>query len=295
MRLAFIIAATAFPLAGPTGAFAEPVRFAQAVPETLAPGGAGVESGEILQGDPPPLTPRPGTSGDVVETCRASVIEAARPLGLLHADAVSAGRGQRGADGVLVAPIEVRIIYSQGGVREVRQSRIFCHLDRNGSVIALDHAGDEETEPDELASEAPAFEEPGFNEPLSREPARDDATAFDDRGFQDRLPTQTDALAVVEAFYRALEAGDGETAAQYVTPEKRRRGPLSAAEMSRYFGGLRVPLRIAGIEAVREDEVIVRYDYGIGSRWCDGTAHVVTTDHGRGEFIESIYADENCR
>lgn len=48
----------------------------------------------------------------------------------------------------------------------------------------------------------------------------------------------------VEAFYLALETGDGEAATSNVVPEKRAKGPLSASALSAFYGNLKRPLRL---------------------------------------------------
>jgi len=42
-------------------------------------------------------------------------------------------------------------------------------------------------------------------------------------------------ISVVQGFYRALGEGDGSQAASLIIPSKRTSGPLSAAEMSRFY------------------------------------------------------------
>ena len=84
-----------------------------------------------------PLAFRPGTPLEVVQSCRQSIVAAAVPYGAVYVDAASAGQPRRSATGILAAPIEVRIIYSRQGGREVRQSRTTCRLNATGTVVAL--------------------------------------------------------------------------------------------------------------------------------------------------------------
>jgi hypothetical protein len=230
--------------------------------------------GHPLQTLPPPLTRRPGTPAPVVNACRAFIAEAARDLDPLYVDAVSAGRAVRGADGILRAPIEVQIIYSRGSGEEVRQSVVECHVDGDDRVVAMN---DVYKRAEDLKPE-PAPAQP--NESLL-------ATGS--------LPQPlADGGEVVEAFYRALGSGDGEEAAQYVVPEKQVDGPLSAREISAYFGGLARPLRAERIVQAGARQFDVRYSYRIGRRECTGSARVTLTSRNSVTYIEGIRATEDC-
>ena len=224
--------------------------------------------------NPPPLTRIPGTPVPVVNACRAAVDAIARSLDPVQVDAVSGGLAVRGRDGILRAPLEIQIIYSHGGSQEVRQSRVECHLDRDGRVVALE--GLAESAGDRTLEAAPAQGEGSAGATASIPPPR------------------ISGGDMVEAFYRALRAGDGVTASQYVVPEKRMRGPLSAAEISGYFGGLARPLRAERIVRLGADEFDVRYSYGIAGRYCAGSARVTLTSRDSVTYIESIRASENC-
>jgi hypothetical protein len=224
--------------------------------------------------NPPPLSTIPGTPAPVVNACRASILAAARSQNPVHVDAVSAGRAIRGSDGVLRAPLEVQIIYSRNGEQEIRQSQVECLVGEDGVVIALESGGDRRD--DATVEAAPAQRE-------AREP------------IEERLPpSQLDGGEVVEAFYRALGAGDGAAASEYIVPEKRTEGPLSASAMSSYFGSLTRPLRAERI--IREDaqQFGVRYSYAIGNRNCTGSSRVRLTNRGGMTYIESIRASEDC-
>ncbi|MER9740896.1 hypothetical protein [Mesorhizobium sp. M0187] len=56
------------------------------------------------------------------------------------------------------------------------------------------------------------------------------------------------AATTVRAFYYALADGNGDQAAQYVIPEKRNRGPLSAAAMTAFYRNLKKPLQLVSLE-----------------------------------------------
>ncbi len=87
----------------------------------------------------PKLQYRPGTSNEVVETCRQAAIAAARThaseMGaqLIRVDATSAGEMRRTRGGHR-APVEVGIVYSRPSGREARQGVVECRVDRRGQA-----------------------------------------------------------------------------------------------------------------------------------------------------------------
>jgi hypothetical protein len=103
------------------------------------------------------------------------------------------------------------------------------------------------------------------------------------------------AAATVQAFYQALAAGDGEAAARWVIPEKRRSGPFSARAMTRFYGSLAEPLKLIDVETIAPDEVRARYTFASSaSSRCDGVA-IVRTQNRRGQpLISSIKALNGC-
>lgn len=232
-----------------------------------------------------PLTRMPGTPAPIVDVCRTSIIAAARPLDAVEVDAVSAGPAIGGSDDVLRAPLEVRIVYAREDGQEVRQSLIECQVNGDGDVIALVGVPGDDT----AAASPPLPPSPPPLPPRSP-PRTDEIIAF-------RAPDRAIHASggdVVTAFYRALGAGDGRAASGFVIPEKRSRGPLSADEMSRYFGSLSRPLRLERVEPVGSNLFAVRYSYEIGNRYCAGAASVTVTAAGAATLIESIAADETC-
>lgn len=80
---------------------------------------------------------------------------------------------------------------------------------------------------------------------------------------QDEPPEITEemVLAPVEAFYLALEQGDGRAATANVIPEKRKNGPLSGPALTAFFDNLKKPLRLLGVKRTGEDKVLARYRY----------------------------------
>jgi hypothetical protein len=103
------------------------------------------------------------------------------------------------------------------------------------------------------------------------------------------------AMTTVEAFYLALEAGNGDEAATFVVPQKRQPGPLSARAISLFYGNLLEPLRLLDVTPVQPDEYRVRYTFvAQGARRCNGTVIVKTTQIEGANLIESIRAVEGC-
>ena len=82
-----------------------------------------------------PLQPRGGTPQRVVQDCRAAIVAAALPYGVVRVDAASAGPLQS-ARGGLTAPVEFRIVYNRRGGLETRQATINCRMNTAGRVIS---------------------------------------------------------------------------------------------------------------------------------------------------------------
>lgn len=102
------------------------------------------------------------------------------------------------------------------------------------------------------------------------------------------------AATTVKAFYLALGAGDGETAAAFVIPEKTRKGPFSATELSGFYGALRKPLELIGVTKISEREFLARYTFTAGKNTCDGKALVRTEMRDGRSYIRSIKALNGC-
>ena len=102
------------------------------------------------------------------------------------------------------------------------------------------------------------------------------------------------AASTVRAFYYALAAGDGDTAAGFIVPEKRVSGPLSGHALSRFYGGLREPLQLVDVKPDGGNRYKVRYTFQSASGRCDGAAIVtITTRHGA-NLIKAIKALNGC-
>lgn len=111
------------------------------LPSTLRPSNAGRgESGRISVGYPfgplESLKAKPGAPPEVVSACRAAIVSAAKPLGAVRTNVVSAG-AIRQNQATLMAPIEVRIQYANQSGIQVRQAKVICRLDRARRVIAV--------------------------------------------------------------------------------------------------------------------------------------------------------------
>jgi hypothetical protein len=99
----------------------------------------------------------------------------------------------------------------------------------------------------------------------------------------------------VRAFYSALSAGDGASAAQLVVPSKRRSGPLSAGALSRYYSSLRRPLRLQSVTAVDANTVRVAYDYVLADgRLCRGQASVGVVQREGRNLVSGIRTRGPC-
>lgn len=98
----------------------------------------------------------------------------------------------------------------------------------------------------------------------------------------------------VEAFYLALETGDGEAAAMNVVPEKRANGPLSASALSAFYGNLKRPLRLLDVAEIGSREFRATYHFATSSSVCNGAAIVTTRQVGSLNLISGIRAENAC-
>lgn len=106
-------------------------------------------------------------------------------------------------------------------------------------------------------------------------------------------PESDGAITTVEAFYRALQVGDGSTAAEMVVPWKRS-GAFSAAAMSRFYGGLSEPLRLIEVVPAGPGRFEARYTFANQGRRCNGRALVSITRTDGLNLIESIRSLSGC-
>ena len=104
-----------------------------------------------------------------------------------------------------------------------------------------------------------------------------------------------DGRSAVAGFYGALGRGDGIDAARFLIPEKRGRGPFSAAAMERFYGGLKRPLRLTDVRQVGTTTLRARYTFVTqAGAVCNGDSVVAVRPTREGALIESIRALSGC-
>ena len=107
-------------------------------------------------------------------------------------------------------------------------------------------------------------------------------------------PSAGNREAAVRAFYDALGRGDGEAASALVVAEKRSTKAFSPQAISRFYGGLREPLRLTAVTPLEGGAYRVDYSYSASGLPCDGAAVVnLVTRDGR-NLIRSIRALNGC-
>ena len=77
-------------------------------------------------------------------------------------------------------------------------------------------------------------------------------------------------------------------------PEKRNKGPLSASELSAFYGHLIEPLQLIAVTAEGAGKYLVSYNFKSTQRVCNGRAEVATTKISGADFIQSIRALAGC-
>lgn len=106
------------------------------------------------------------------------------------------------------------------------------------------------------------------------------------------IKVENTPVSVVTAFYRALTNADGDFASSLVVPEKRGIGPFNEEQISRFYGGMKQPLRVLSVTQIDSEKVEVKYTYRYSSRVCDGVAIVTVRDYLGRLLISKIKA--NC-
>jgi outer membrane biosynthesis protein TonB len=154
-----------------------------------------------------------------------------------------------------------------------------------------------EPEPEPAASPAPERAPARAAAPEARPPA--EAARSEEPAATRPEPEDDNAGAsasqTVRAFYAALSAGDGRSAAQFVIPAKRRSGPLSAGELSRYYSSFRRPLRVRSLTALDANTVRVAYDYVLADgRACRGQAAVDVVQRDGRSLVSGIRTRGPC-
>lgn len=103
------------------------------------------------------------------------------------------------------------------------------------------------------------------------------------------------AAEAVRAFYSALGAGDGTSAARLVVPEKRQSGPLSAGALSRYYSSFRRPLKVRSVTQSSAKTTRVVYDYVLADgRLCRGEAAVEVVQRDGSSLLSRIRTQGPC-
>ena len=102
------------------------------------------------------------------------------------------------------------------------------------------------------------------------------------------------AASTVGAFYKALGEGQGEVAALMIAPDRRGVPAFSASGMSRFYGALREPIHVLGMNQSGPDTYLVVYRYANDSRICAGRAVVTTRALAGTYYIDSIRALDGC-
>ncbi len=118
----------------------------------------------------------------------------------------------------------------------------------------------------------------------------DDQDSSDDSG-----PSADESLRATQTFYQALGRADGYRAASVVVPEKRRQGPLSADAISRFYSGLRDPLRLTRLDAVSDHAVVAHYTFVTrDGSVCRGAAQVTTANRDGQVYVQGVRALNGC-
>jgi len=92
---------------------------------------------EALSGLARGLKTIPGTPLSAIRACRDRIASLSQPYGAIRVEAAGAGPIAQRRRGLTEAAIWARILYSRGGLTQVRQARVTCQLDARGQVLAV--------------------------------------------------------------------------------------------------------------------------------------------------------------
>ncbi len=98
----------------------------------------------------------------------------------------------------------------------------------------------------------------------------------------------------VRGFYYALGLGNGESAADFIIPEKRSSGPFAADSITHYYGPMAEPVRVIDLKPQGANEFLVTYSYGSTTHHCQSHALVTTTQRDGLNLIEKIHQLDGC-
>jgi len=102
------------------------------------------------------------------------------------------------------------------------------------------------------------------------------------------------AATTIEAFYAALQAGDGKLAAGFVIPEKTRKGSFSPGELTAFYGSLAEPITLIDVQRIHDSRFRVRYHFRSGAKSCVGAATINMVKRNGRDFIQAIRAENGC-
>ena len=101
-------------------------------------------------------------------------------------------------------------------------------------------------------------------------------------------------MTVVIRYYAALERADFKAASTYIVPEQRRRGPVSAFEVSSHYARSS-DLHFESLLPAGKNSVVARYRYrGLLGQPCRGTTFVTLRTSARTWLIEKIDTLRSC-
>ncbi|HEX8640635.1 MAG TPA: hypothetical protein VF704_05710 [Allosphingosinicella sp.] len=248
---------------------------------------------EVLEGatpGPPPASVR-GTSSGRREQVETSVRRGRGGL--------SAGRVLALLAFIVIAGALFYTYIQRESVRD-HAAREFAAGQESREIPAVPQAGDEAPREPEVRDQSAPEESAAEAAPVEPSASDSDAPVAADRaeppGRESAAPAgETSALTTARAFYAALSAGDGDSAAQLVVPAKRQRGALSAGALTRYFSSFRRPLRVRRVTSVDADTARVAYDYVLADgRLCEGEAAVRVVQSGDRALVSGIRTRGPC-
>ncbi|TDQ59053.1 hypothetical protein EDC45_0845 [Mesocricetibacter intestinalis] len=106
------------------------------------------------------------------------------------------------------------------------------------------------------------------------------------------FPDYSSEIETIKGFYYALSIADGELAASYVIPSKRRTAAFNPINISRFYSSLREPLVLEDISKLSYDQFTVRYHYRASKTQCNGEAILTLVNYNGYWLIQKIKA--NC-
>lgn len=98
----------------------------------------------------------------------------------------------------------------------------------------------------------------------------------------------------IRTFYETLGDGQGDVASTMVIPEKRKTGPFAAANLTRFYGQLKEPIRLLRIDQKGPNTFIAYYRYATPNMVCEGQGLVTTVARGGKNYIQGIRALNRC-